>query len=213
MNRRIGDIAVSAAMLIAAAPLFAVIAVAVLIDAGWPVVFRQTRAGRGLRPFTVLKFRTMQTHQSAGPLTPTGHLAVTRTGAFLRATKLDELPQLWNVLRGDMSIIGPRPEVFDFVDGHCEEFATLLRERPGLVDPASIAYFDEGDLLSKYADPIAAYEREILPRKLALSADYQRGRTCVSDLRLIMSAACLCARQLANGHRCTPTPVATQSRP
>src|SRR5258708_8670680 len=130
----------SLALLVAAAPVLLLIAVAVLMDAGWPVLFHQTRAGSGLRPFTLLKFRTMSTGHRGGVLTPEGHPAVTRTGVFLRATKLDELPQLWNVLRGDMSIIGPRPEVFEFVDRHRAEFAALLAAKPGLADPASVAY-------------------------------------------------------------------------
>jgi lipopolysaccharide/colanic/teichoic acid biosynthesis glycosyltransferase len=195
--RRAFDIVLSAVGLIAAAPLFALIGALVLIDSGWPILFRQTRAGRGLRPFTMLKFRTMRMRRGGGPLTPAGDAAVARTGAFLRATKLDELPQLWNVLSGDMSIIGPRPEVFDFVDRRRVEFQRLLRVRPGLVDPASIAYFDEGELLANYLDPVAGYEREILPRKLELSAEYQRGRNFRSDFRLVRRAAGLCARKLA----------------
>ena len=201
MTRRIADVVVSAAGLIAAAPLFPLIALAVLLDSGWPVLFRQVRAGRGLRPFTMLKFRTMRVRHAGGPLTPRGHAGVTRTGAFLRGTKLDEIPQLWNVLRGDMSIVGPRPEVFEFVDRHAGTFQALLRVRPGLVDPASIAYFDEGELLANYRDPAAAYEREILPRKLKLSAEYQRVRTYATDLRLIGIAASMCVRRLTGRAR------------
>lgn len=197
--RRITDIVVSSAGLAGGAPLFLVIGAVVAIEAGFPVFFRQTRAGSGLRPFTVFKFRTMRVGHRGGPLTPGGHSAVTRTGKWLRATKLDELPQLWNVLRGEMSIIGPRPEVFEFVDRHPQEFAEILREKPGLVDPASVAYFDEGELLAKYPDPVAAYELEILPRKLALSAEYGRRRTFVTDLRLIGAVIGLCARNMVSG--------------
>ena len=108
--RRLIDILASASLLVILAPILAVIAIAVAFDSGWPVFFRQTRAGRGLRPFSLVKFRTMRVRHGAGPLTPGGHSAITRIGAFLRATKLDELPQLWNILRGDMSWVGPRPE-------------------------------------------------------------------------------------------------------
>jgi lipopolysaccharide/colanic/teichoic acid biosynthesis glycosyltransferase len=208
MTCRIANIVVSAAGLVAGAPLLLLIGIAVLIDAGWPVLFRQTRAGRGMRPFTLLKFRTMRVGHESGPLTPDGQSAITRTGALLRATKLDELPQLWNILRGDMSIIGPRPEVFQFVDRHREEFAELLQEKPGLVDSASVAYFDEGQTLTKLADPVAAYERDILPRKLALSLEYKRRRSLSSDLFLIGTVAGLCARKLASGAALAITPAA-----
>ncbi|MEQ1945601.1 MAG: sugar transferase [Bryobacteraceae bacterium] len=194
--RRLIDICASAVLLVVAAPFLALIAMAVCIDSGAPILFRQTRAGRGLRPFTLLKFRTMRVRPADGPLTPGGHSAITRTGAFLRATKLDELPQIWNILRGEMSIIGPRPEVFDFVDRHRDAFAKLLIVKPGLVDPASIAYFDEGAVLATYDDPVAAYEREILPRKLQLSSEYAAKRNAASDLGLIAAAVKLCTRKL-----------------
>ncbi|MEQ1884902.1 MAG: sugar transferase [Bryobacteraceae bacterium] len=196
MIRRAIDILASLVLLVIAAPLLALIALAVWLDSGAPLLFRQTRAGLGVRPFTLLKFRTMRVRPGDGPLAAEGHLAITRSGAFLRATKLDELPQLWNILRGEMSIIGPRPEVFDFVDRHREAFAKLLKVKPGLVDPASIAYFDEGAMLAASDDPAAAYEREILPRKLQLSSEYAAKRSAASDLVLIAAALRLCTRKL-----------------
>ena len=208
--RRLIDILASASLLVILAPILAVIAIAVAFDSGWPVFFRQTRAGRGLRPFSLVKFRTMRVRHGAGPLTPGGHSAITRIGAFLRATKLDELPQLWNILRGDMSIIGPRPEVFDFVNRHRAAFEKLLTVRPGLVDPASIEYFDEGDLLAKYADPIAAYEQEILPRKLKLSTEYLQQRSFASDVRLIAVVLRLCAGKLLSQSNNRATAASSQ---
>jgi lipopolysaccharide/colanic/teichoic acid biosynthesis glycosyltransferase len=194
--RRLTDIAVSAVLLIVASPLLLLIAAAVWIDTGWPVLFRQTRAGLGLRPFTLLKFRSMRLRHDARSFTPGAHSSITRTGAFLRATKLDEIPQLWNVLRGDMSIVGSRPEVFEFVELHRGKFEFLLSVRPGLVDPASIEYFDEGDLLAAQSDPIAAYKHDILPHKLELSAQYLRDRNWATDVRLIAAVMRLCARKL-----------------
>ena len=185
MRQRLADIAIASIGAAVAAPLMAAIGLLVFASSGWPVFFRQTRVGRHGLPFTLVKFRTMALNHGGGPLTPAGHPAVTRMGAFLRATKLDELPQLWNILRGDMSLIGPRPELPQFVSEFVNEFEPILAVRPGLLDAASLAFYDEPRLLAQHADPVSAYRRVILPQKLQLSANYLQTRTLGSDVKLL----------------------------
>jgi lipopolysaccharide/colanic/teichoic acid biosynthesis glycosyltransferase len=196
--RRLFDIGAGIVGLIAASPLMAIIAAAVLVDSGRPVFFRQTRVGRRGVPFTLVKFRSMAVNHTGGPLTPAGDGNVTRTGRLLRAWKLDELPQLWNVLRGHMAMVGPRPELRQFVEQFPAEFRFLLTVRPGLTDPASLAFRNEADILARHADPRAAYVDQILPQKLRLSADYLRRRTWATDVRLIWHTITRGERKLAS---------------
>jgi lipopolysaccharide/colanic/teichoic acid biosynthesis glycosyltransferase len=188
MAKRLFDIAVAAAGLVVLGPLLLAIALLVRADSPGPALFRQVRVGRDGRPFRILKFRTMA--QAAGappsPITVGRDPRITRLGAVLRAWKLDELPQLMNVLAGDMSLVGPRPELPDYVGTYPPATRRIvLSVRPGITDPASLAYRDEAALLAAVADPLAHYRDVILPRKLALNVAYVRERSFAGDLRLI----------------------------
>ena len=184
--KRCIDLVVAIALLVFLSPVFAVAAMAVKCSGSGPIFFRQVRVGRGGKPFEILKFRTMRTTRSPGPLiTGAGDPRVTRVGRVLRRWKVDELPQLVNVLRGEMSVVGPRPEVPRYVDMFAEQYRELLAVRPGITDIASMAFRDEEILLGRSPNPEDLYVREILPRKLALSHAYVRRRSFGLDLRLI----------------------------
>ena len=170
-------------------PVFLVVAICVKAEDGGPVLFRQERIGRLGRPFRILKFRTMTPDAPArGPaITTRGDARITRVGTILRAAKLDELPQLWNVLRGEMSLVGSRPEVPRYVDLFRSEYTEILRLRPGITDPASIRFRDESELLGASADPEATYIERILPEKLRLARDYARHSSPAYDLQLVFT--------------------------
>ncbi|MDD8029504.1 MAG: sugar transferase, partial [Acidobacteriota bacterium] len=144
---------------------------------GRPVLFRQTRIGRAGRPFSLFKFRTMipASEGEGGGFEPGDSRRVTSFGRFLRKTKIDEWPQLFNVLKGDMSMVGPRPEVSKWVAAYPRRWAVVHRVKPGITDPASIIYRNEEELLAAAADPEAVYRNEILPRKLDLYERYAEG--------------------------------------
>lgn len=184
--------------LIALLPM-GLIAVAIVLTDGLPVLFRQTRVGRHGREFTLLKFRSMRgaPKGASGGFEPGQTGRVTGVGRLLRRTKLDELPQLFNVLRGDMSIVGPRPEVPRWTAVHGEMWKVVLSVRPGLTDPASLAFSDEESMLAAAADPEAAYRDDVLPRKLRLAMEYARTRTVAGDVRIMVATAGLVLRRLA----------------
>ena len=184
--KRCIDLAVAIVLLLVLSPVLAVAAIAVKCSGSGPIFFRQVRVGRGGKPFEILKLRTMRTTRSPGPLiTGAGDPRVTRVGRVLRRWKVDELPQLVNVLRGEMSFVGPRPEVPRYVNMFAEQYRELLAVRPGITDIASMAFRDEETLLGRSSNPEDLYVREILPRKLALSHAYVRRRSFGLDLRLI----------------------------
>ena len=176
----------AAAGLLLLTPVFAAIALLILCDDGTPVIFGQTRVGRKGRPFRIWKFRTMRAGSRGSSITAAGDHRVTRVGAFLRRCKLDELPQLFNVLRGDMSLVGPRPEVPEYVRIEEPVWQAVLQVRPGVTDVASLVYRDEEKLLGTSADPNALYRETVLPSKLALNLGYLRSRSFGSDLHLIL---------------------------
>ncbi len=149
-------------------------AVAVRLDSRGPVLFVQQRVGRNFVPFDILKFRTMvaDANRRGGQITSGNDARITRVGRWLRKLKLDELPQLINVVRGDMSLVGPRPEVPQFVALFRDDYATVLAVRPGLTDAASIKYRDEAAVLAASDDPRRAYVEQVLPDKIALARDY-----------------------------------------
>lgn len=160
-----------------------------LID-GPPVLFRQERVGRGGRPFRLLKFRTMR--PGAGALvTSASDPRITPLGRLLRRAKLDELPQLCNVLAGSMSLVGPRPEVPAYVAAHLRLFTGLLSLRPGITDWASLAFRDEERILAEHAEEPDFYQHVLLPRKVALARLYRRSRSLGLDLRLLAATALL----------------------
>jgi len=170
------------------APLFVVVACLVLGRDGRPVLFRQVRVGLKGREFTLYKFRTMTVcpGSAKGSFDAGDASRVTANGCLLRRTKLDELPQLWNVLKGDMSLVGPRPEVRKWVEVYQERWMRVLALRPGITDPATLVYRSEEALLAQSADPEATYRDRILPHKLDLYEDYLRTRTFAGDLDLIV---------------------------
>ncbi len=180
------DLAISAVALVLLSPLMALAALWVNFDSRGPVLFRQLRVGRGGVPFEIYKFRTMRAGD--GPLiTVVDDPRITRSGRFLRRTKIDELPQLFNVLDGTMSLVGPRPEVPRYVDlWPSAERAAVLSVRPGITDPGSVTFARESELLAEADDPERYYIEEILPRKVAIYADYVAHRTLGQDLRILI---------------------------
>ncbi len=169
------------------APLFAIVAVLIKMDSPGSVFFRQERIGRDFRAFWIYKFRTMvpQAPLIGSTVTTTRDPRITRLGAVLRNSKIDELPQLINVLKGEMSLVGPRPEVQEYVDMFRTQYATVLSVRPGLTDLASLKYRHEAEILSRAANPEEEYVRHILPDKLRLAEEYVKRSCFVLDLRLI----------------------------
>jgi lipopolysaccharide/colanic/teichoic acid biosynthesis glycosyltransferase len=151
-------------------------------------LFRQTRVGRGFRHFRIMKFRTMvnDAERLGGPLSVGADPRITRVGRALRRLKLDELPQLLNVLAGDMSLVGPRPEVPEYVERFRDEYEEILSIRPGLTDLASLKYRDESALLAAAADPAAEYVRVILPDKIRLGREYVRRASVMLDVSIIL---------------------------
>jgi lipopolysaccharide/colanic/teichoic acid biosynthesis glycosyltransferase len=189
-GKRVFDLAVAGALAIITLPL--TLACAGLVGSldGLPVLFRQTRAGRFGRRFQILKFRTMR----SGPgslVTAAGDPRVTTLGRLLRRTKLDELPQLWNVLRGDMSLVGPRPEVPTYAERQAHAFRAIADLRPGMTDYASVIFADEETVLREHEGEPGYYEHRLLPRKLALARLYRRRASLRTDLALLGSTALL----------------------
>jgi lipopolysaccharide/colanic/teichoic acid biosynthesis glycosyltransferase len=187
--RRALDVLVAGAALVVLAPLLAAVGIAVRLGSPGPALFRQTRVGRGGAPFTLFKFRTMW-QDAAGPsVTGAADARVTPIGAWLRRWKIDELPQLVNVVRGDMTLIGPRPEVPRYLDAIGARGRDYAAVRPGLADAATLVYYDEAALLARAADPERHYVEVILPDKVRLSVDYARRRTALTDVRLVWTLA------------------------
>ena len=188
MAKRLFDLIVAAVALLLLWPLFAIIALAIKLDSPGPVFFRQERVGRHGVPFRIHKFRTMVDDAALREreITVGDDPRITRVGAFLRRHKLDELAQLFDVLQGSMSLVGPRPEVPRYV----QQYPAPLREkvlsvRPGITDLASIEYRRESELLARSDDPERTYVQEVLPRKLQYAEQYVEHATLWTDLRLL----------------------------
>ena len=186
--KRVMDIAISAAALCVLWPVFLLIALAIVIDDPGPVFYRQVRVGRGGKPFRIFKFRTMVVDADKKGLSITvgRDSRITRVGALLRKTKLDELAQLLNVLCGQMSFVGPRPEVPRYVELYTPYQRQVLLVRPGITDYASIAYRNENDLLAGADDPERMYIETIMPDKIELNMKYLREISPLTDVRLIL---------------------------
>jgi lipopolysaccharide/colanic/teichoic acid biosynthesis glycosyltransferase len=176
----------AAAGLVLLMPAMAAMALAILWDDGSPVFFSQTRVGRSGKPFRIWKFRTMRAGSQGSVITAAGDGRVTRAGAVLRKFKLDELPQLFNVLKGDMSLVGPRPEVPEYVQLEAPVWQAVLQVRPGVTDLATLLYRHEEVLLGASGDPTAFYRETVLPAKLRLNIGYLRSRSFWRDLKLIL---------------------------
>ena len=182
------DVLVSLGGLALAWPVLALIGLAVLLSSGRPVVFSQERIGLGGRPFRLRKFRTMRRLEGAeaGLFEPGSQARVTPAGRFLRAYKLDELPQLWNVLLGEMSLVGPRPEIRKWVEACPERWREVLAIRPGITNPASVHYRDEEEILAASPDPERTYRDVILPHKLDIYKEYAHNTTLLGDLGVVV---------------------------
>jgi lipopolysaccharide/colanic/teichoic acid biosynthesis glycosyltransferase len=186
MLKRFFDTLLSVVGLICAFPALVLIAVLVVITDGRPVLFVQERIGRNGRRFKIFKFRTMTVAKEFDGFEPGQKSRVTGVGRVLRKTKLDELPQLWNVLIGDMSFVGPRPEVPEWVAAFPDRWATVHGVRPGITDPAAIEYRNEEELLAASSDPAQTYRTVILPRKLDMYETYVAERSFLGDVRIIL---------------------------
>jgi lipopolysaccharide/colanic/teichoic acid biosynthesis glycosyltransferase len=186
VGKRLFDAIASLLALAVLSPFFLVIAALIKLDSPGPVFFRQQRLGQGARPFMIYKFRTMQADAPArGPrITVHADPRVTRLGRMLRRFDLDELPTLLNVLRGEMSFVGPRPELPEYLPYYSDEQKQVFTVRPGLTDPGTLAFRNEAALLDDTrAEDV--YAREILPRKLALNLEYIRSRSLLADAAII----------------------------
>lgn len=177
------------------APLFYLVALGIKLDSPGPVFFRQARVGKGGKIFRLVKFRSMRTdaEKLGSQLTVGKDPRITRLGAFLRKTKIDELPQLFNVLTGDMSLVGPRPEVPRYVSLYTEEQRQVLGLLPGITDPASLKYRHENYILARAPDPENWYIDKIMPEKIEINLAYARKATVGSDLGVVLETLkCLC---------------------
>ncbi len=185
--KRTFDLLFSTIVLVAILPILAIIGILVKLDSPGPVFFRQQRVGRGFRVFLMYKFRTMiHDASNTGPLiTRSDDPRITRVGRILRKFKLDELPQLLNVLKGDMSFVGPRPEVGQYVEIFRRDYEEILTVRPGLTDLASINFHEEAEILGKSDSWEIEYIHRILPEKIRLAKDYIRKSSLVYDIVLV----------------------------
>ena len=194
MIKRSFDMLLAVIGLVVCAPFFAIAAVLITLDSPGPIFFKQLRMGKGLRPFFIYKFRTMTADapHRGGPLTIGQDPRITRVGRWLRRYKLDELPQLLNVLKGDMSIVGPRPEVQRYVDLFLADYSYILTVRPGLTDLASLVFIDEAALLQKAETSEQEYRTSILPEKIRLARWYVAHRSFSFDVAImVQTALCL----------------------
>ncbi len=187
MARRAFDVVVSAAALVLLSPLLAAVALAIRLESRGPILFVQTRLGRNGRHFHMLKFRKFHAACRGGSaLTLAGDARLTRVGRVLVATKLDELPQFWNVLTGDMAIIGPRPESLAFADCFDGPYRRVLEHKPGILGPSQVLFRNESALYAGVTDPAALYRDVIFPTKARIDLDYFERRSLIGDITWIL---------------------------
>ena len=186
--KRCFDIAVSAIGLALCSPLFLVVAALIKLDSKGPVFFKQERMGKNFRPFYIYKFRSMvrDAPEKGAMISVTNDSRITWVGSVLRKTKVDELPQLINVLKGEMSLVGPRPEVPKYVQLFRIDYEEILRVPPGITDLASLKYRDEAAILAQSENPEEAYLKRVLPDKIKLAKEYIRRSSFLFDLSLIL---------------------------
>ena len=187
-RQRLLDLALAVPATALCSPVLAIVAALIKLDSRGPVFFRQQRVGRFGQPFDILKFRTMVTdaEKLGAQITVGRDPRITRTGHLLRRTKLDELPQLINVLKGEMSLVGPRPEVPRYVALYNAEQRQILALRPGITSPASIAFHNESEVLARQLDPEQFYRNEVFPAKINLDLNYARSATVWSDCAVMV---------------------------
>jgi lipopolysaccharide/colanic/teichoic acid biosynthesis glycosyltransferase len=188
MTKRVFDFIVSLVGLLLLLPFLVIISLSIILDSSGGALFTQRRVGKGRVPFQIYKFRTMHKNAQQHSRLTIGarDFRITRVGYWLRRYKLDELPQLYNVLKGDMSLVGPRPEVDEFVACYDTRQLKVLSIRPGITDPASIEFANESEYLSQFENPEAAYKNDVLPRKLELNLQYLHNRSCWGDLLILL---------------------------
>jgi lipopolysaccharide/colanic/teichoic acid biosynthesis glycosyltransferase len=188
MSKRIFDVLIALAGLLFLSPLLLLVALLIKRDSPGPIFFKQERMGKGFQPFHIYKFRTMVRDASrrGGPITFGSDPRVTRIGRLLRRTKMDELPQLINVLRGEMSFVGPRPEVRPYVELFRADYEEILRVLPGITDLASLKYRDEAEVLGHFENPEEEYIKRVLPEKIKLAREYTRRASFFFDITLIL---------------------------
>ncbi|NQT76962.1 MAG: sugar transferase [Bacteroidetes bacterium] len=188
MLKRLFDIFMSLAFMLILLPVFIIISIRIIIDSRGGIFYLQSRVGKNNRDFRMYKFRSMRPESDTlGLLTLGNHdPRVSRAGRFLRKAKLDELPQMLNILKGDMSFVGPRPEVRKYVELYSAEQMKVLNVRPGLTDYASLEYIDEDELLGQSEDPDRVYITEIMPAKLELNMKYVREQSFTTDLSIMI---------------------------
>jgi lipopolysaccharide/colanic/teichoic acid biosynthesis glycosyltransferase len=192
MAKRIFDLSVSIILLVLFAPFYLLIALLIKLDSSGPVHYQALRVGKNGRTFRLLKFRTMKVNSSNfGPaITQKADPRITRVGRILREIKVDEIPQLWNVIRGDMSLVGPRPEDPRYVEKYNEEQRKVLLVKPGLSSPASIEYRHEEKLLSKQVDNLEDYYvYQVMPKKLKIDLDYVENQSLIRDVAICFKTA------------------------
>ena len=185
MLKRSVDIALAGVLLAVSLPLIVLAAILIKLDSEGSVIFRQVRVGRRFKRFHLLKLRTMSPAAAGPPYTLGADPRVTRIGCWLRRSKIDELPQLWHVLRGEMSLVGPRPVVPEMTEEFRLEYERLLQVRPGLTDPAAVKYCQEADALALVSDPLRYFKTVVTPDKLRISQAYMRRATVLSDLGIL----------------------------
>jgi lipopolysaccharide/colanic/teichoic acid biosynthesis glycosyltransferase len=188
VSKRTFDLVTALLGLALLSPLLLLVALLIKLDSTGPIFFRQERIGKGFHPFRIYKFRTMvhDAPRRGGPITFGADPRITRLGRVLRQTKIDELPQLLNVLRGEMSFVGPRPEVRPYVELFRDDYEEILQVLPGVTDLASVQYRNETEVLGRFADPEAAYVGHILPEKINLAKEYIRRSSLFFDITLIL---------------------------
>lgn len=189
--KRVFDLSVALVATVLLFPFLLLVSVLIWILMGRPIFFWQQRVGLNGCLFWMVKFRTMTVLRGAekGRFEPGKTSRITGLGRLMRRTKVDELPQFWNVLRGDMSLVGPRPEVPEWVAVYAEEWSVVHTIRPGITDPASICFRNEESILAQSQNPERTYRDEILPRKLQIYREYLQSRTFSGDLAIILRTA------------------------
>jgi lipopolysaccharide/colanic/teichoic acid biosynthesis glycosyltransferase len=186
-GKRIFDFIASLIGLILLSPFLVIIGILVKISDKGPVFYRSKRVGQNFKPFYLLKFRTMVVNaEELGPsITKGGDQRITKIGRFLRKTKLDELPQLWNVVKGELSLVGPRPEVEKYISFYKDDYKEILKIRPGITDYAAIKFRNEEEFLAKFEDVEKAYIENVLPEKIKLYKTYLNEIGFLTDLKVI----------------------------
>ena len=189
MLKRIFDLILSVIGIVVLFPLYVLIAILIVIDNKGPIIFKQKRVGKNNNDFTLLKFRTMLVNSDKSGLLTVGEKdsRITRIGFYLRKYKIDELPQLFNVLKGEMSFVGPRPEVRKYVSLYSKEQMQVLSIKPGITDYASIKFINESEILGKSSNPEDDYIKLIMPEKLKLNLDYIHNYGIFSDIEIILT--------------------------